>query len=386
MKVMRTPKSVDLEITGKCNLRCAYCSHFESGGDVPDDLPLEEWIAFIEELGRCAVMDVCLQGGEPFMRDGLKELIDAIVRNRMRFSILSNGTLITDDIAAYIASTGRCNSVQVSIDGSSAEIHDTMRGKGNFARAVEGLKTLQRHGIPATVRVTIHRKNVYDLDAVAALLLDEFELPSFSTNSASHLGLCRRNRDMVQLTPEERTVAMESLLRLVAKHNGRIGAQAGPLAEARSWREMEHARAEGRENISGRGYLVSCGGPMSKMGVLADGTMVACTQLPDMKLGRINRDDLADVWQNHPELNRFRQRREIPLTEFEFCAGCEYIPYCAGGCPALAQTLHSDAYHPSADACLKRFLEAGGRLPDVETGPVEGCRRRSARSDGKPPR
>ena len=122
MKLMKTPKSVDLEITNRCNLRCRYCSHFSSAGDVEKDLSTEEWLQFFEELNRCAVMEVCLQGGEPFIREDFRELVEGIVRNRMRFSILSNGTLITDDMAAFLASTGRCNSVQVSIDGSEREL------------------------------------------------------------------------------------------------------------------------------------------------------------------------------------------------------------------------------------------------------------------------
>ena len=75
-----------------CNLRCLYCSHFSSAGDVESDLPAAEWTQFFEELNRCAVLDVTLCGGEPFLRKDLRELIESIVANRMRFSILTNGT------------------------------------------------------------------------------------------------------------------------------------------------------------------------------------------------------------------------------------------------------------------------------------------------------
>ncbi len=47
--------------------------------------------------------------------------------------------------------------------------------------------------------------------------------------------------------------------------------------------------------------------------------MVPCVQMPDMALGQINKDDLTEIWQDHPELNRFRNRREIPLSTIEFC-------------------------------------------------------------------
>ena len=82
------------------------------------------------------------------------------------------------------------------------------------------------------VRVTIHRHNVSDLEAIAELLLEEIGLPGFSTNAASYMGLCRQNVDQVGLSVEDRTLAMETLLRLNRKYDNRISAQAGPLAEA----------------------------------------------------------------------------------------------------------------------------------------------------------
>ena len=370
MRLMNTPRSLDLLVTSRCNLRCMYCSHFSSGGDVDHDLPADQWLSFFEELNRCAVMDVCLQGGEPFIRPDFKELVQGIVRNRMRFSILSNGTLITDDLAAFLASTGRCSSVQVSIDGSTPFAHDAFRGEGNFSRAVNGLKCLIKHGISATVRVTIHRKNVRELEAIAKLLLEDIGLPSFSTNAASHFGLCRKNAEQVQLTAEERSIAMEALGRLTRTYNGRISAAAGPLAEARHWSQMEEARRCGLVSMPGGGRLTGCGGTMTKLAVRADGVLLPCSQIPDLELGRINHDDLRQVWTEHPILNRLRDRVRISLEEFEFCRGCPYINYCTGNCPALSYTLVHDAWHPSPDACYRRFLEAGGRLPQPDGKPV----------------
>jgi len=364
MKVMNTPRSVDLDITNRCNLRCKYCSHFTSAGDVGQDLSQQEWLEFFEELNRCAVMNVYIQGGEPFYRQDLPELIEGIVKNRIRFTILSNGTLITDEMAAFLASTHRCDAVQVSIDGSNSVTHDTFRGEGNFSRAVDGIEHLKKHSVSVSVRVTIHRENVNDLEGVARLLLEDLGLPSFSTNSASFMGLCRINAQEVQLSVSERSLAMESLLNLSKKYNGRISAMAGPLAEARNWLKMERARREGGEGLPGRGYLTGCSGPMNKMAVRADGVMVPCNQLNHIELGRINEDDLREVWQNHPQLKRLRERRTISLSDFEFCKECDYIPYCTGNCPALASTILGEENHPSPDACLKRFLEEGGRLPD----------------------
>lgn len=367
---MNTPRSVDLEITNRCNLRCKYCGFFTSASDVGQDLPKEEWLKFFEELNRCAVIKVTISGGEPFCREDLMELIEGIVRSRMRFNILSNGTLITDEMAAFLASTGRCNGVQVSIDGSTSITHDAFRGKGNFLKAMEGIQVLQKYHLLVPVRVTIHRRNVRDLEGVARLLLEEVGLPGFSTNSASYMGLCRQNAEQVQLTVEERSLAMETLLKLNKKYNGRISASAGPLADGRRWLMMENARQEGKGSIPNLSYLGSCHKPMNAIAVRADGIMVPCSLISHIELGRINQDDLQEVWQNHPELERLRERHNIPLSDFEFCRGCDYINYCSGGCPVLAYTILGDEYHPSPDVCIKRFLEAGGKLPDEELLPL----------------
>jgi len=164
--IMHTPRSLDLEITSQCNLRCRYCYYFNNPDVDYHDLPTDEWMNFFDECGRCAIMNVTLQGGEPFMRKDLPILIDGIIRNRMRFSILSNGMLIDDNIASFIASTKRCNSIQISVDGSRPEIHDACRGEGSFVGAIRGIQTLKRYKIPVTVRVTINRQNVYDLDSL----------------------------------------------------------------------------------------------------------------------------------------------------------------------------------------------------------------------------
>ena len=158
--------------------------------------------------------------------------------------------------------------------------------------------------------------------------------------------------------------------------NGRQGRRGGTMAEATGWLGMERARREGRAGYRGTGCLTSCGGVMTKMAVRADGVMVPCSQVPHVELGRINRDSLKGVWQDHPELKRLRERRLVPLSDFEFCRGCDYIPYCRGSCPAIAYTLLGKEDHPSPDAFLRKFLQEGGRFPreSLESGSSRsGC-------------
>jgi SynChlorMet cassette radical SAM/SPASM protein ScmE len=211
--------------------------------------------------------------------------------------------------------------------------------------------------------VTVHRRNVRHLEEIAGFLLDDLHLPEFGTNAASYFGSCRGQREHVMLTVPERQQAMETLLRLAEVYPRRITAAAGPLAEGGMWREMEEARAAGREEMPGRGRLTGCGCTSSKIAVRSDGAYVPCAMLPHLALGRINRDDLLEVWRHSAVLEGMRRRSEIPLRSLEPCRGCEYAPYCTGNCPGTAYTVTGELNQPAPDACLRRFLDAGGRLP-----------------------
>jgi SynChlorMet cassette radical SAM/SPASM protein ScmE len=367
---MRVPRHIDLEITANCNLRCRYCYFFSNPAVEYRDLPTEEWLQFFDELGALGVMTVTFIGGEPFTRADLPALIEGVVRNRMRFSILSNGGLIDDEMATFIQKTGRCDYVQISVDGGSAQIHDAARGKGSFEGAVRGIRILQRHGVQVAVRLTIHRYNVDHLEEAARFLLEELGLRSFGTNSAGYLGNCQYNAERVMLTTAERVRAMQVLLRLERQYPGRISATAGPLAEARHWSKMETARRAGAPPFPNGGRLTACGCASSNIAVRSDGTITPCTMLAHSGMGRINRDPLQQVWLDGAALNGLRQRRIIPLENFEFCAGCAYRPYCTGNCPGLAYSLTGQVDQPSPDACLRLFLADGGSLEGLALDPA----------------
>jgi len=366
IRLMRSPREIDIDITTRCNLRCSYCYHFGSPGDVDEDLPAPAWLSFFEELGSIAVMDVSLAGGEPFLREDIMDLVHGIADNRMRFSILSNGTLITGALAEELGATRRCNTVQVSIDGSGPVTHDSCRGAGSFAGAVAGIRCLQDHQVPVSVRVTVHHQNVHDLENIATLLLDDLNLPSFSTNAAGCFGLSRHHAADVNLTIKDRMLAMETLLDLAQRYPGRISANAGPLAEAEMFREIEEALHQDKPGIEGRGFLTGCNCTWQKIAVRADGAIVPCTLLPHLGIGRINQDSLRDVWQNHPVLQEMRSRSSIPLSSFPYCSGCRYIPYCTGNCPAGAYAVFGEECHPSPEGCYRQFLADGGSIGPVK--------------------
>ena len=306
-------------------------------------------------------MDVTLAGGEPFIYKDIKKIVEGIVENKMRFSFLTNGTLIDEEMANFIAATKRCNFVQVSIDGNSSSIHNLSRG--NFEEAVRGIKNLQKYGIYVTSRVTINRYNVRHLNEIAEFLLEELKIPVISTNSAGYIGLCTQNSEKIQMNIEERGIAMQSMVDLIKKYKGRIVSTAGTLTDAKMWTEMINSEKNSDEGYSYGGSLTACGCVWSKIAVRADGNMVPCNQISSIELGEINKDRLSDVWKKNIDLNRMRDRKNIKLSNFESCINCKYIKYCTGNCPSVAYTMNGDVYSPNMESCLKNYLENGGKMP-----------------------
>ncbi len=358
-----SPLLVEIAITGRCNLHCQYCFYGDEMAAL-NDLPTERWLDFLDELGRLAVYRIVLTGGEPFTRPDLFVLIDRAIENRMRYSILTNGTLIDERLLARFDKGKRrlrLDSIQVSIDGSRAEIHNRSR-PGSFDRALRGLRLLVEAGFPATVRVTVNRYNVDDLEDIAWLLLEDVGLHSFTTNEAEPGGVAAHNPASIMLTPAQRLRAMETLSRLAERYEGRIGASAGPLALARLFGEIEQALAEGRTSLPGRGTLSGCGGVWTKMAVQHDGTMVPCHWLGSLHMGTIGVDDLQEVWLHHPLINRVRRRRDIPLESLETCRDCAYRGFCTGGCPGLALLLTGEMDAPSPMSCYRLHLEGANGM------------------------
>jgi SynChlorMet cassette radical SAM/SPASM protein ScmE len=350
---------MEIVLTGRCNLACQYCFYADEM-TARSDLTTGQWLDFFNQLGELGVMDLTLTGGEVFTRRDLFELIDAVVANRMRYSLLTNATLVTEKTLALFEQGKRrlrLNAIQVSVDGSRSEIHNLSR-PNSFERAVRGLRLLKAANFPVTVRVTINRHNLNDLENTARFLLEELGVASFSTNEAAPIGAGCRNAGDVSLTPFEMKTAIESMSRIAERYPGRLQAQAGPQAKKVYFEEMEHARRTGQKTKRWQmGSLTSCGCIFSQLSILHDGSIVPCTMMPGAVMGNITQDSLVDIWQKHPVLQALRNRGRIAMRDLPGCSQCEWAEFCNGGCPGLAHQKTGDFNQANPVDCYRNYLE-----------------------------
>lgn len=158
---------VFIELTRACNLRCKHCLN-DSGVAMNNQLTYEEIKNLILSLASCGLQEVRLTGGEPLLFDKIYDVIKLSTDNGLYVSLGTNGTLITEEVAIKLKKSGLKKAV-VSIDGNE-EVHDNIRGKGNYKKAFIGLKNLKNQGIVIRVNSVIMKENMNDVIAFAKKL------------------------------------------------------------------------------------------------------------------------------------------------------------------------------------------------------------------------
>ena len=334
---LSAPLRLVIDLTSRCNLRCRYCCFFSAPEECGrDDLPPERWTALIDEAARCGVLHVTLRGGEALLSPAFFPTVEAIVRNRMRFSMLTNGILFDGAVAEKIAATGRCDLVKISLDGDEAT-HDAMRGKGSHAKALAAIAAARKADLPVLVTCAVHRYNCAKLPEIIRYFSEELELPEFTFSAVMSC-----DSPEYCLSEEQFRAAAH----LIANTENAAFAPGGMYGGVKRWRKL----------LSGQGECGECTLLRERLTVLADGTFVPCPLLASVELGKAGRDPLAEVWKKLCADTAIVCRVHVD----EACAECRFKNLCRGVCPGVARSDLRDINH---FLCLRRQLEAyGGQL------------------------
>lgn len=135
-----------LMVTYRCNLHCTMCdmpciaSRYRNNGC--DELGTSGMLEIIRQFANLGTPGIGFTGGEPLLRDDIFELIAAVRNHGMISHLNSNGLLITEEVAGRIIRAGT-DSVNISLDGPNAAIHDSIRRRaGAFDAATNALSLL----------------------------------------------------------------------------------------------------------------------------------------------------------------------------------------------------------------------------------------------------
>lgn len=161
-KKFNYPITLQFELTGQCNLKCRHCYNRSGDADRETLMTPEKWC----ELSRQIVADggifqCIISGGEPLLLgEKLFDIMDILHDDGTSFVVITNALLLTKKFVRRFAKY-RYFWFQISIDGSTAELHDEFRGvTGSFNHAVNGALEISDAGIPLVIAHTVTPKNL----------------------------------------------------------------------------------------------------------------------------------------------------------------------------------------------------------------------------------
>lgn len=321
---LRAPVNVTWEVTLKCNLHCVHCLS-DSGSARPDELTFEECCRFIDQLTDMKVFQVNIGGGEPFAREDFTDLLDYAHQKGLVTCVSTNGTLLNDGLAKTLSKL-KLLYLQVSLDGSTPEVNDAIRGKGTYKRIINAMECLARHQVPFSINTVLTRMNyaqLEDLRTLARGFGSEMRVSRFRPSG-------RAKDSMAFLGPEKHQLESFSQW-LNANDLVRTGDSFFCLTS-------EHRRRKG---------LDMCGAAKMTCCVSPTGNVYPCAFLQEkpFKAGNIRCDGFQDLWDKAPV---FQNLRALHIST---CMDCERFEVCRGGCPAMAYHTYQKLDMPDPE-CL----------------------------------
>lgn len=166
------PLSVHLDVTFRCTARCTHCAQWTWRSR--PELDLERIDVLVTMLSHWGVRTVTLGGGNPLLHPHLDRIVRPLHRSGVRIGLITEGGV------ALSAQTRRmideCVSwIRFSMDGSSADVHDRIRGNpGLFERTTSEIRALRAFAPAASVGLNfvVQRRNMHQLPQMIELAND----------------------------------------------------------------------------------------------------------------------------------------------------------------------------------------------------------------------
>lgn len=337
-------RSLVINITQFCNLRCTYCAAGGDGtygsndgakGKVDLTVAQAQLKKFIGETPDGDSFAVQFFGGEPLLHPeavrslaNYAKLLTAGRDINLKFSITTNGTMITPAVAQLLADMN-CN-ITLSLDGP-AEINDRVRpsagGKGSTQKVLEGLRNALevRHrlsGIGINCVVGSH-----NLDLVAAY---EF----FKPYDFDFINFIYAVGSADQELSRKFVAQMEDVMKRADAHGGERELRKFPTVD-RDFNTLD----QGVRTVN------HCGAGKSLMYTDTKGAMYTCNWFMD--------DKTEQVGQNTTLFPSKLADYEGDLVDRHDCHSCWARFLCGGGCMFVNKVKMGDKHVSDPHYCLR---------------------------------
>lgn len=328
-------------ITDRCNLNCKHC--YQNSPDKYRDVEYSKLEVIADIIDTTCkkwekLAEVAITGGEPFSRKNeLFNLLKYIEtkNNIVRIDILSNGLLIDLEAIEELKKIRNLNSIQISIDGHNAGLHEFIRGNSTFEKTINAIRLLKDNGMRVSVMMTLSKVNykyiqdVYNL--LQSLKVDYFTVDRFVPEN---IDVFNFNKNL--LSKEELKEAYEEVKRLFSNNSN-------TLPKIFPYRALFCLLNDPGSSELG----AACSAGTASLTILPDGTVLPCRRLP-ISVGNIIHDGIYKIWYSSEVLWNLRNKNLLTGK----CNTCEHVINCKG-CRATAYALKGD-YLMEDPLCWKK--------------------------------
>lgn len=308
-----------------CNLKCLHCYQ---ENHKPVQLKYKElekiYFQYIELLKKLKMKGhINITGGEPLCNPYFFKILELIKKdsNLVTFSILSNGTLITGDIAKKIKSYNPYY-VQVSLEGSK-KTNDYIRGKGTYKKIAKGIKNLKKNDIFTSISFT-------------ATKLNYKEFPSVVKYARKHKVNNVWSDRFIPLGDSDKELALNLIetreyLKTMSEERRKLRDKKNNITTISMYRALQFQMTNEFE------YGCTAGDTL--LTVMENGDLVPCRRMP-IVVGNLLKDNMYDLYKNNKLLKELRKNK-VPNE----CNECEHSEMCHGGLKCLTYALYGDLNH-----------------------------------------
>ena len=230
------------------------------------------------------------------------------------YDILTNGSLISDNIASTLRSLMKLRRIQVSLEGSTPEVNDAIRGNGSFEETMAAIRKMKKYGLIVGVMTTVSRLNYLDVPHLIELL-DSEDVDTFAMERLVPEGRGEQFKRQL-LSPQELKELYERIYKMKPRIKGTHILMSRPLFTLVAPDDPDV------------GALCSVGN--NALTIMPDGTVYPCRRLP-IPIGNVLTDGLFSIWYDSEVLWRIRNPDNLQGK----CRDCDLLATCRG-CRAMA--------------------------------------------------
>lgn len=335
-----------IHVSGKCNLSCPFCYSL-SGENNSNTLEYDKIIKFVSGIPEEKRNNIVISGGEPFLYDDLERLVKTL--NEMKFKsilIITNGTVGQEkyeNVIPYV--TG----IQVSVDGTSAEIHDISRGKGSFDKMIKNLELLSKMNVPRLIiSFTPTMNNIRNLPDIPKFAY-EHNVDAIHVTRLMPVGRGEKMDDELSIESELYTENLKQFLDNFNKIEEIIEIDRELYKNDRSLISLSFA-GDQTYKVAYKQRKWNCGAGLGSLSIYFNGKIYPCASLQNTPfvLGTID-TSVDEVIKNAQQFMKDYSVNTLPK-----CKECKFKYMCGGGCRACAYSCHNkDIY--SEDPMCERY-------------------------------